>query len=75
MIIFSVSYRPVTEVPWYTVFADAEYAMKWLANNASDMGGDLSLGFLVGGVEAGAHLAAITAIRTQDKYPQIHLMG
>ena len=43
--------------------------------NERDVGVDLSEGFLVGGAEAGAHLAAVTVIRACAKYPHIKLTG
>jgi versiconal hemiacetal acetate esterase len=75
IIIASFEYRLIPDVPWHTVFSDAEYAMKWLAFNADSIGGDTTKGFLVGGAEAGAHLAAICAIRAHNRYPNIKLTG
>ncbi|KAF2098963.1 alpha/beta-hydrolase [Rhizodiscina lignyota] len=75
IIILSFEYRLIPEVKWHTVFSDAEYAMKWAALNASSYGGDTSKGFLIGGADAGAHLAAICAVRARDKYPNIKLTG
>lgn len=75
VVIVSFSYRSVAEVPWHTVFSDAEYALKWLASNAADFGGDTSLGFIIGGAEAGAHLAALCTVRARNRYPNIRLSG
>jgi versiconal hemiacetal acetate esterase len=75
IVIISFHYRLIPDVNWQTQFSDAEYAMKWLAFNAPSIGGDISKGFLVGGTEAGAHLAAITAIRARNRYPNIKLTG
>ncbi|KAF2239696.1 alpha/beta-hydrolase [Viridothelium virens] len=75
VIIVSFFYRPVTDVPWHTVFSDAEYAMKWLASSAQEFGGDTSQGFLIGGAESGAHLAALCAVRARNRYPNIRLTG
>ncbi len=75
IIIVSFEYRLIPEVDWKTVFSDAEHAVKWMAANAERLGGDVSKGFLVGGAEAGAHLAAISAIRTRDRQPNIILTG
>ena len=75
IIIVSFEYRLIPEVDWKTVFSDAENAVKWMAANADRLGGDVSKGFLVGGAEAGAHLAAISAIRTRDRQPSIKLTG
>ena len=75
IIIVSFEYRLIPEVDWQTVFSDAENAVKWMAANADSLGGDVSKGFLVGGAEAGAHLAAISAIRVRDRHPHIKLTG
>jgi versiconal hemiacetal acetate esterase len=75
IIILSFEYRLVPEVKWQTVFSDAEYAMKWAASNAHLYGANTGKGFLVGGADAGAHLAALCAIRARDKYPNIKLTG
>lgn len=75
VIIVSFEYRLIPDVDWKTVFSDAENAVKWMADNADGLGGDVSKGFLVGGAEAGAHLAAISAIRVRDRHPNIKLTG
>lgn len=75
IIIASFEHRLVPEASWKEVFSDAEYAMKWMAANASSLGGDTSKGFLIGGATSGAHLAAICAIRARDHYPNIQLTG
>ena len=49
--------------------------MKWAAFNAEAFGGDTRQGFLVGGAESGAHLAAICTIRARNRYPNIRLTG
>ena len=49
--------------------------MKWVASNALDFGGDTSLGFIIGGAEAGAHLAALCAVHARNRYPNVRLMG
>lgn len=73
ILIVSFEYRLAPETPWDEIFSDCEYALKWLAANATSLGGDTSKGFLVGGATSGAHLAAITAIRARDRYPDIKL--
>lgn len=75
IVIVSFEYRRVPDVKWDTMFTDAEFAMKWVADNASKLGGDTNKGFLVGGAEAGAHLAAVCAIRARNRYPNIRLTG
>ena len=75
IIIVSFEYRLIPEADWKTVFSDAENAVKWMAANATRLGGDVSKGFLVGGAEAGAHLAAISAIRIRNRHPHITLTG
>lgn len=68
IVIVSFEYRLVPEARWHTVFGDAEWAMKWVSVNAASLGGAIEKGFLVGGAEAGAHLAAIGAVRARKKY-------
>jgi versiconal hemiacetal acetate esterase len=75
IIIATFGYRLAPEHSWREIFFDAEYAMKWMAKNAYSLGGDVSKGFIVGGAEAGAHLAAICAIRARSRYPNIKLSG
>ncbi|KAG8533620.1 uncharacterized protein KY384_001360 [Bacidia gigantensis] len=75
IIIYSFSYRLIGQAPWHELFSDAEHAMKWLWSNASTLGADVNKGFLVGGAEAGAHLAAICTIRARNKYPNIAISG
>lgn len=62
IVILSFGYRLIPTVKWYTVFSDAEYAMKWAWTSAHEYGADRSRGFLIGGAEAGAHLAAISTL-------------
>lgn len=75
IIIVSFECRRIPEVKWDAHLQDAEYAMKWLAENASRLGADTRRGFLVGGAEAGAHLAAVCAIRARNQYPDIRITG
>lgn len=75
IIIVSFEYRRVPDVKWDTILHDAEYAMKWLADSAVRLGADTRRGFLVGGAEAGAHLAAACAIRARNQYPDIRITG
>lgn len=75
IVIMSFEYRLIPEVEWHTVFSDAEYAMKWTTSHAHEYGANTAKGFLVGGADSGAHLAAICAIRARDKYPDIKVTG
>lgn len=75
IIIASFEYRLVPDVPWNIQFDDAEKAMEWVTENAATIGADTMRGFLIGGAEAGAHLAAIAAIRARDRHPEVQLTG
>lgn len=75
VVIASFGYRLAPENAWNVVFNDAEYAMKWVAANAASIGGDVGKGFIVGGATAGAHLAAMCALRARDKDPDIRVTG
>lgn len=75
IIIISLEYRLAPENPWNDILADAEHALKWLSQNAPAYGGDIKKGLYVGGATAGAHLAAIAAIRARDRHSEIKLSG
>ncbi|KAG6359983.1 hypothetical protein INS49_011038 [Diaporthe citri] len=59
IVVASFSYRTMPGVAWDQVLRDAELAMRWIArpDNAASVGAATSKGFLIGGAEAGAHLA------------------
>lgn len=67
IVIASFSYRTVPDGTWDQVLGAAELAMRWMARseNAASVGADTIKGFLVGGAEAGAHLAAACAVRAR----------
>lgn len=67
IVIASFSYRTIPDVAWDQVLRDAELAMRWISRteNAASVGADTSKGFLIGGAEAGAHLAAACAVRAR----------
>ena len=75
VVIISFEYRLAPEYRWETVFSDAEDAMKWTFKNASTHGGDPGLGFIIGGANAGAHLAAMCVIRARNRHPHINITG
>ena len=75
IVIASFAYRLSPEHAWDDVLSDAEFAMKWMASNAESFGANVSKGFLVGGAEAGSHLASICAIRAKNRYPNIIITG
>lgn len=61
----SLSYRLAPEFKFPTAPDDIWDSLAWLTSptNASSLGVDLSLGFVIGGISAGANLAAVTAQR------------
>lgn len=75
LLLISFEYRLVPENSWDTIFSDAENALKWVHNNASQYGGDTSKGLFIGGATAGAHLAAITTIRACSLSPEFKIAG
>lgn len=75
IIIISFEYRLAPENAWNVIFSDAEHAMIWTANNAQSYGGNLTKGFIIGGAVAGAHLAAISAVRARNRHSNINLTG
>ncbi|KAI0370639.1 hypothetical protein BV20DRAFT_1121315, partial [Pilatotrama ljubarskyi] len=64
--IVSVDYRLAPEHPFPTGFNDAYTGLQWAAVHASTLDGSLKRGFLVGGVSAGANLAAAVALHARD---------
>ncbi|KAH8880515.1 alpha/beta-hydrolase [Thozetella sp. PMI_491] len=63
----NVDYRLAPEFKFPTAVYDCYDAVKWTAANASIHGGDLSKGFIVGGVSAGANLACSSAHLARDE--------
>ncbi|OBZ67627.1 AB hydrolase superfamily protein B1A11.02 [Grifola frondosa] len=64
--VVNVDYRLAPEHPFPTGVHDAYAALKWTATHASELSADPARGFLVGGMSAGANLAAAVAIRARD---------
>jgi len=57
----NVDYRLAPEYPFPTPVNDAYDALKWTADNFTELGGNPVKGFLVGGISAGANFAAIVS--------------
>lgn len=53
------SYRLVPDVRWPIQYHDSWDVLVWLSEHAEELGADLDAGFIVGGVSAGAALAAV----------------
>ncbi len=64
--VVSVDYRLAPEHPYPAGPDDCEAAACWLLEHAADEFGSDRL--LIGGESAGAHLAAVTLLRTRDKH-------
>jgi acetyl esterase/lipase len=66
VIVVNVNYRHTPEHPYPTAWNDAEDALRWVHENASDIGGDGGK-IIVGGISAGAWLsAALTQTATNN---------
>jgi len=59
-VVASVSYRLAPEHPWPAAADDATFALKWVAENIDELGGDGEC-IAVGGDSAGGNLAAVVA--------------
>ncbi|KAI9932507.1 hypothetical protein ASPWEDRAFT_190461 [Aspergillus wentii DTO 134E9] len=59
----ALSYRLSPEHKFPTAPDDVWDGLNWLAENASALGADLSKGWVVGGISAGANLSAVSAQR------------
>ncbi|KAJ6506871.1 Alpha/Beta hydrolase protein [Mycena sanguinolenta] len=71
--IVNVDYRLAPEHPFPAGLDDCYAAIKWTAENCKAIRGSLDRGFLVGGVSAGANLAAAAVHRSlKDPFFQKH---
>lgn len=73
VVVVSIDYRLAPEHPWPAGADDAEAAARWLLDHAADEWGTDRL--LLGGGSAGAHLAAVTALRLRDTGDAVRLAG
>ncbi|KAL0959754.1 hypothetical protein HGRIS_011444 [Hohenbuehelia grisea] len=64
--IVNVEYRLAPEHPFPTGLDDSFSALKWAAENQSQLCADINKGFIVGGQSAGANLATIVAHLARD---------
>ncbi|KAJ7175830.1 Alpha/Beta hydrolase protein [Mycena filopes] len=64
--ILNVDYRLAPEHSYSTILDDCYSALKWAASSAELLHADLTKGFIVGGLSAGAHLATVLAHRARD---------
>ncbi|RDX46321.1 hypothetical protein OH76DRAFT_1356169 [Lentinus brumalis] len=62
----NVEYRLAPEHPFPAANDDCYAALKWVAEHASEIKSDISLGFLVGGHSKGANFAAMLAHVARD---------
>lgn len=63
----TLSYRRAPEHTFPTAPNDAWDSVNWLAENASSLGADPSVGFVLGGVSAGGGLSIVTAQRAMKE--------
>jgi acetyl esterase len=65
-IVVSVDYRRAPEHRFPAAVDDADVAVRWVAENATDLGGDARC-LAVGGDSAGGTLAAVACLRARDR--------
>jgi acetyl esterase/lipase len=66
-VIVCPSYRLAPEHPFPTAVNDAWDVLLWLTGNATSIGADPKLGFIVGGNSAGANIAGVLARRSVEE--------
>jgi len=64
--ILNVQYRLAPEFPFPTGINDAYAALKWAAENTSQLSSSPSKGFIVGGLSAGGNFTAVLSRRARD---------
>lgn len=64
--VVSVEYRLAPENPWPAAPDDAETAARWVAQNGTALGREIT-GLVLAGDSAGGNLAAVTALALRDK--------
>ncbi|KAJ9645567.1 hypothetical protein H2204_001148 [Knufia peltigerae] len=75
LVIFSVGYRLAPEYPYPTGCYDVFDTIKWVATNAASFGGDLSQGFITGGVSGGGNHTVEATILARNEGLQPKLTG
>ena len=73
--VISISYRLAPEFKFPYGVHDCWDSLQWITNHAADLGADLSTGFVLGGVSAGANLAAVIAQKTVFEHSNPPLTG
>ncbi|KAI0149720.1 putative lipase/esterase [Hypoxylon sp. NC0597] len=63
----NVDYRLAPEYPFPAWINDSWDALKWAAENATSIGANPSLGFIIGGGSAGGNIAAVLAHLARDE--------
>ncbi|KEF63724.1 uncharacterized protein A1O9_01702 [Exophiala aquamarina CBS 119918] len=62
----SVDYRLAPEDPFPAAVNDSWDVLKWVAANASQLGANPSLGFIIGGTSAGGNMSAVLSHLARD---------
>lgn len=75
LIVVDVDYRLSPEAKYPAGVFDVYDVVTWVAKNAASIGGDLSKGFLVGGVSAGGNYTVMSAYLARDEGLQPPITG
>lgn len=75
LIVVDVDYRLAPEAKFPAPVFDVYDVVKWVAKNASSIGGDLTKGFILGGISAGGNCSVLSPYMARDEGLQPPITG